>query len=227
MLSAGFKSAAAGAVAARTDSGIGGSISPRGAGSLAGGARAGVAVASNSSVGGIAKTTEGVPVSATVKPELASGGALVTLAPLPTCRGSGVASGIGTTTRAPQSGQIARFPAKNDFTLSLCPFGHKKRIPIAAIRVRAHSCQQHPHYRQCHSWRETTRLLQFLGFQELSPTAIDRTLSTTHCGAIRIGVQDASPVGLIGHNCLPARAIPPDATPRLLAVSAFRLFRKR
>src|SRR5690348_4476420 len=39
--------------------------------------------------------------------------------------------GIGMTNRAPHCGQTPRFPARNVFTLSLCPFGHENRIPIS------------------------------------------------------------------------------------------------
>ena len=38
----------------------------------------------------------------------------------------------GTRTFAPHCGQMARLPARNDLTLSLCPLGHKKRIPMGA-----------------------------------------------------------------------------------------------
>ena len=43
-------------------------------------------------------------------------------------------SGSGTTSFAPQFGQIARLPASAAFTLSLCPFGQLNRIPIGPGR---------------------------------------------------------------------------------------------
>jgi hypothetical protein len=39
----------------------------------------------------------------------------------------------GTMTRAPHLGQMARLPAKNVLTLSLCPLGHENLMPISLV----------------------------------------------------------------------------------------------
>jgi hypothetical protein len=47
---------------------------------------------------------------------------------------AGVASpAAGMTKLAPQAGQMPRLPAKCSLTLSLCPFGQEKRIPISRV----------------------------------------------------------------------------------------------
>jgi hypothetical protein len=43
----------------------------------------------------------------------------------------GTSPAAGMTNRAPQAGQMPRLPAKLSLTLSLCPFGQEKRIPIS------------------------------------------------------------------------------------------------
>ncbi len=63
---------------------------------------------------------------------------------------------MGTTTRAPHLGHMARLPPRNDLTFSLCPLGHKNLMPIFRYRLpsRAAGPSSHPNRRLLASRRQ-------------------------------------------------------------------------